>query len=793
MFKVLKNLKKSWISVIAIVLLLIVQAAGDLTLPDYTSKIVNVGIQNGGIENVAPEVIRKSEIDNLLIFTEDDDKILSSYEEISKENLENSEYEKLVKNYPALENEVLYKIKKLSSSEQEDLDSVMAKPLMMLSTLENEETSEQMKQQMLEQMSASAQTQVNAQMSEQQKAMQAQMLEQQKSAMQNMSLMEIIKQMPKDQLDKMLETVNQKLDDMQESILEQAAIQEVKNEYKAIGIDTDSLQNKYIIIAGLKMLGISLAIMVSAISIMCLSARVAARLAKTLREKVFKKVLNFSNKEFSEYSTASLITRSTNDIQQIQGLIAILFRVIVYAPIIGIGGFLRVLNQSDNSMAWIIGVAILAILFVVATLFIIAMPRFKKLQQLIDKLNLVAREILTGLPVIRAFNTEKKEEKRFDKANIDLTKTNLFVNRAMSFMMPTLMLIMNGISLLIVWVGAHGIDNGTMQVGNMMAFIQYTMQIVMSFLMISMVSIMLPRASVSANRINEVIETDEAIKDSKEPKKLNPSKKGFIEFKNVSFRYPDSDEEVLSDISFTAEPGKTTAIIGSTGSGKSTIVNLIPRFYDVTSGNLLIDGVDIKDIANKDLRKIIGFVPQKGILFSGTIESNIKYGNPDMSDDQMIEASQIAQATEFIESKPEKYQEPIAQGGSNVSGGQKQRLSIARAIAIDPEILVFDDSFSALDFKTDSILRAELAKKTKDKTVIIVAQRINTILNADQIIVLEDGKVVGKGTHEELLKNNETYKQIALSQLSAKELNIQESNSTENEQKSEMEGGKKHE
>lgn len=736
MFKVLKNLKESWISVITIVLLLIVQAAGDLTLPDYTSKIVNVGIQNGGIENVAPEVIRKSEMDNMLIFTEEDDKVLASYEEISKDNLDSAEYEKLVKKYPALENESLYRIKKISSSEQDELDSLMAKPLMMLS---------------------------------------------------------VTKQMPKEQLDQMLETVNQKLDDMQESILEQAAIQEVKNEYKAIGMNTDSIQNQYIIMAGLKMLGISLIIMISAISIMCLSARVAARLAKTLREKVFKKVLRFSNKEFSEYSTASLITRSTNDIQQIQGLIAILFRVLVYAPIIGIGGFLRVLNQSDNSMAWIIGVAIVAILFVVATLFIIAMPRFKKLQQLIDKLNLVAREILTGLPVIRAFNTEKKEEKRFDKANIDLTKTNLFVNRAMSFMMPTLMLIMNGISLLIVWVGAHGIDNGTMQVGNMMAFIQYTMQIVMSFLMISMVSIMLPRASVSANRINEIIETEETIKDSKEPKKLNPNKKGLVEFKNVSFRYPDSDEEVLSDISFTAEPGKTTAIIGSTGSGKSTIVNLIPRFYDVTSGNLLIDGVDIKDISNKDLRKIIGFVPQKGILFSGTIESNIKYGNPNMSDEQMIEAAQIAQATEFIESKPEKYQEPIAQGGSNVSGGQKQRLSIARAIAIDPEILVFDDSFSALDFKTDSILRAELAKKTQDKTVIIVAQRINTILNADQIIVLEDGKVVGKGTHEELIKTNETYKQIALSQLSAKELNLEDSNLRTEKNKLMGEGGKEHE
>lgn len=766
MLKVLKNLKESWLSVIAIVLLLIVQAAGDLTLPDYTSKIVNIGIQSGGIENPAPEVIRKSEMDNLLIFTEDDEQILNDYKEISKENLDEKEYEKLVKKYPALENETLYEVKKLDNEEQTRLNNMMTKPLMMLSSLENEETANSMKEQMLSSMPAN-------------------IPEQQKIAMQNMELIDIIKQMPKEQIDKMLETVNEKLDNMQNSILEQAAIQQVKKEYKAIGINTDNLQNKYIIISGLKMLGISFIIMASAISIICLSARVAAKLAKTLREKTFRKVLKFSNKEFSEYSTASLITRSTNDIQQIQGLIAILFRVLVYAPIIGIGGFLRVLSQSDNSMAWIIGVAILAILFVVATLFIIAMPRFKKLQELIDKLNLVAREILTGLPVIRAFNTEKKEEKRFDKANVDLTKTNLFVNRAMSFMMPTLMLIMNAISLLIVWVGAHGIDNGTMQVGNMMAFIQYTMQIVMSFLMISMVSIMLPRASVSANRINEILETEEAIQESKEPKKLDTNKKGLVEFKNVSFRYPDSDEEVLSDITFTAKPGETTAIIGSTGSGKSTIVNLIPRFYDITSGNLLIDGVDIKEISNKDLRKIVGFVPQKGILFSGTIESNIKYGNPNMSDEQMIEAAQIAQATEFIDSKPEKYKEPIAQGGSNVSGGQKQRLSIARAIAIDPEILVFDDSFSALDFKTDSTLRAELAKKTKDKTVIIVAQRINTILNADQIIVLEDGKIVGKGTHEELIKNNETYKQIALSQLSEEELNLQKNQ--------EIEGGNKHE
>ena len=731
MLKVLKNLKESWISVIAIILLLIVQATGDLTLPDYTSKIVNVGIQNGGIEDVAPDVIRKSTMDSLLLFTEDDDKILSDYKEISKENLNEDEYNKLVKKYPALEKETLYKLNKISNSEKEELNSIMTKPLMITAYLNNEEMATQIKTQLISNPT-------------------------------------------------MLSSINEKIDSMQDSILEQAAIQEVKEEYKAIGINMDNLQNRYILMAGLKMLGISFIIMASAILIMCLSARVGAKLAKTLREKVFKKVLSFSNKEFSEYSTASLITRSTNDIQQIQGLIGMLFRVVVYAPIIGIGGFLRVLNQSDNSMAWIIGVAILAILFIVATLFIIAMPKFKKLQELIDKLNLVAREILTGLPVIRAFNTEKREESRFDDANKTLTKTNLFVNRAMSFMMPCLMLVMNCISLLIVWVGAHGVDNGTMQVGNMMAFIQYTMQIVMSFLMISMVSIILPRASVSANRINEVLETDDFIKESNKPKQLNPDKKGLVEFKNVGFKYPDSDEEVLSDITFTAKPGETTAIIGSTGSGKSTIVNLIPRFYDITSGNLLIDGVDIKDISNKDLRKIIGFVPQKGLLFSGTIESNIKYGNPDMTDEQMEEAAQIAQATEFIEAKPLKYQEPIAQGGSNVSGGQKQRLSIARAIAIDPEILVFDDSFSALDFKTDSILRAELSKKTKDKTVIIVAQRINTILNADQIIVLEDGKIVGKGTHEELIKNNETYRQIALSQLSEEELNIQE-------------GGEKHE
>lgn len=596
------------------------------------------------------------------------------------------------------------------------------------------------------------------------------MREEQKQFIQSQDLIGLIKSMPEEERDKLLEEFTNKINEMQDSIKEQAAVSCVKEIYKKAGVDLDKLQNDYILKSGLQMLGVASITMISAISIMLLSSRVAAKLGRTLRDKVFKKVIHFSNKELSEFSTASLITRSTNDIQQIQQLITMLFRVVVYAPIIGVGGFIKVLTNSDNQMAWIIGVAILAVLFVVGTLFIIAMPRFKKLQELVDKINQVAREILTGLPVIRAFHKEKKEEDRFEMANRNLMKTDLFVSRAMSMMMPLLMFIMNSIMILIVWVGGHGIDQGIMQVGDMMAFIQYTMQIVMAFLMISMISIMLPRAAVSARRINEVIETDPSIKDIAEGKTFDAKKKGYVEFKNVSFRYPDADTEILSDINFTAKPGETTAIIGSTGSGKSTVVNLIPRFYDVTGGELLIDGVNVKEVSQKDLRNIIGFVPQKGILFSGTIESNLKYADETMSDEQMKQAAEIAQAKEFIEDKEKKYQEPIAQGGNNVSGGQKQRLSIARAIAKDPEIFVFDDSFSALDFKTDSKLREALAEKTKEKTVIIVAQRINTILNAEKIVVLEEGKVVGIGTHEELMENNETYRQIALSQLSEEEL-----------------------
>ena len=816
MLKVLKNLKESAISVLVIVILLCVQAATDLALPTYTSKIVNTGIQQGGIENSAPEYIAKSQMDNLLKFTTDDEKILNDYELISEDS---KHYEKDVKDYPEIANQEVYKLKDINEEEQDTLNQIIAKPLLALSALEapeevskadmdlmlafvendedilnsytlsedgntykikdigsvekgklntslingllvkqmvsNEETANQIKGSMLENMP-------NAQ----------------KTVMENMSLAEIISAMPEEQKEGLLNTIEAKLPstidtmiaNLSDSMLEQAAIQEVKLQYQYLGANTDNIQNSYILLTGLQMLGIALITMISAVTIMLLSSRVAAKLGKTLREKVFKKVLSFSTEEFNGFSTASLITRTTNDIQQIQMLLTILFRVIVYAPIIAIGGFIRVLFNSDASMAWIIGLAVVCIIIIVLTLMIVALPKFKILQKLVDKLNLVSREILTGSQVIRAFNTEEREEKRFGKANLDLMKTQVFVNRAMTIMMPALMLVMNCITVLIVWVGGHNVNDGLMQVGDVMAFIQYTMQIVMAFLMISMISIMLPRAMVSAGRINEVLETDPKIKDKDKTKEFKEDKKGYVEFKDVSFHYPDADTEVISDITFTAKPGETTALIGSTGSGKSTIVNLIPRFYDVTGGELLVDGINIKDANQKELRKRIGFVPQKGVLFSGTIESNIKYGDENIPDEKMIEAAQIAQAEEFINTKPDKYNEPIAQGGGNVSGGQKQRLSIARAIAIDPEIFVFDDSFSALDLKTDKILREELAKRTKDKTVIIVAQRISTIMNADQIIVLDEGKIVGKGTHEELLKSCETYKQIALSQLSKEEL-----------------------
>ncbi len=751
MLKVLKNLKRSFVSVIAIVILLCVQAWADLSLPDYTSKIVNNGIQSGGIEKAIPEFISVKDMENINLFVDENNKntILQAYTLIENNitTKQKTTIEKYFgKNYK-IEPGTIYILNDLEEEKENELLNIMVNPIMENSIITSEEKSNEIKEKIMENMP-----------------------EEQKQYIANMSALEIIKTLPQEQRNELLKQFSSQIDEMQDSIKQQAAIASIKQMYKSIGIDIDKLQNDYILMSGIQMIGVALVSMISAIIIMLLSSRVAAKLGRTVREKIFKKVLSFSHTEFTEFSTASLITRSTNDIQQIQILIAMMFRVLVYAPIIGIGAFIKVLTKSNNSMAWIIGVAILAILFVVGTLFIIAMPKFKKLQKLIDQLNQVAREILTGLPVIRAFNKEKREEKRFDSANTDLMKTNIFVNRAMSMMMPMLMFIMNAITILIIWVGGHNVDQGIMQVGDMMAFIQYTMQIVISFLFISMLSIMLPRASVSANRINEVLETDPVIKDIKEIKEFDKTKKGLVEFKNVSFRYPDADTEILEDINFTAKPGETTAIIGSTGSGKSTVVNLIPRFYDVTEGEILIDGVNIKEVPQKALRDIIGVVPQKGVLFSGTIESNIKYSNENMSDEDMIEAAKIAQATEFIETKEDKFKSVIAQSGNNVSGGQRQRLSIARAIAKNPEIFIFDDSFSALDFKTDSKLREALSTKTADKTVIIVAQRISTILNADKIVVLEEGKIVGIGKHEELMKNNETYRQIALSQLSEEEL-----------------------
>ena len=753
MLKVLRNLKESILLVVSIIILLCIQAAADLNLPDFTSKIVNIGIQQGGIEYAVPDVITSKSLENLMYFTQADEEIQSLYElmEKNEDNLED---------YPELNNQEIYELKNISSAEKENLESLLAKPLAIIYQLENEEIANSIKQTMLENIDESSN---------------------QYNLIEQASIIDLINQMPDEQRESILNKINSMIHSMSDSIIEQAAIQAVKNEYYTIGINLDNIQNNYIFIVGLQMTGVALISMISAVSIMFLSSRVAAKLGKTLREKLFKKVLSFSTAEFNRFSTASLITRSTNDVQQIQQLITMLFRVLVYAPIIGIGGVLRVIRTGTLSMAWVIALAVILIIAIVLTLFIVALPRFKKMQDLIDRLNLVSREILTGLPVIRAFNTQKREEKRFDEANNNLMKNSIFVNKAMSLMMPSMMFIMQAIMLLIIWVGGHNVDAGIMQVGDMMAFLQYTMQIVMAFLMISIISILLPRASVSANRINEVLETEPEIKDKpiEERQKFDESKKGLVEFRNVSFKYPDADTEILEDIDFTAESGKTTAIIGSTGSGKSTLVNLIPRFYDVTRGELLIDGVNIKNVAQKDLRSRIGFVPQKGVLFSGTIESNIKYGKDNISDDEMKKAASIAQATEFIEKKEEGYKSPIAQGGNNVSGGQKQRLSIARALAIDPEIYVFDDSFSALDLKTDKALREALNAQTENKTVIIVAQRISTIMNADKIIVLEEGKIVGKGTHEELLKNCETYRQIALSQLSEEELKMEENKKQE--------------
>jgi len=729
MLKLFKYLKTSIVSILIIILLLICQAGLDLSLPDYTSKIINIGIGQSGIEGAVPNVITGTKLDDLDVFlTSEEEKIIDSHYVLLEKTSSN------IKKYPLLEKENVFIY---DGDNREEVNDVLEH--------------------------AFALSYISSMISNNPGSLDI-------AIPSGFTFIDMLKMMDEETRSTVISSIDEKVKEMPESILQSAAIESIKTEYEKIGLDLGEIQTNYILISGAKMIGIALLIVAVSIAVIFFGSRLAARLAKTLRTKVFEKVVRFSKSEMKKFGTSSLITRTTNDIVQIQQVVVMLMRVVFYAPIIAIGGILKT-TSADNSMLWIIIIAVAALFFIVGTLFIIVMPKFKIFQSLIDKLNLVSREILSGIPVIRAFSNERHEEKRFDDANKTLTKVNLFVNRTMSLMMPLMMLLMNVVSIAIVWFGAKGVDIGTIQVGDIMAYIQYTMQIIMSFLMISMISIMLPRASVSAKRIIEIIETDSSIKEPEIAKKIDNSKKGIVEFRNVCFRYPDANEDVITDVNFVANPGETIAFIGSTGSGKSTLINLIPRFYDVTEGTILIDGIDIRNIKLKTLRDKIGYVPQKGILFSGTIESNIKYGNDDITDKKMIEAANIAQAKDFIETKKDKYSSIIAQGGTNVSGGQRQRLSIARAIATDPEIYIFDDSFSALDFKTDAKLRKELKKVTKNSTVFIVAQRISTIMHADKIVVLDEGKVAGIGTHKELINSCNVYKEIALSQLSEEEIN----------------------
>ena len=735
MGKLFKFLKPYAAAVAAIICILVVQAYCDLSLPTYTSDIVNVGIQQGGIDEALPDTISKKDLNHLLLLVPSDrQKIVKN---AYTESAEKYDYNATVMELKASVKEDKKKVDRLSE--------ILGKPMLMAAGFDSgSDMTKKIEEQMRTQMSGIPNVD-------------------------KMDIYDMLEFMGAEGRNALIGQMDQQMDSMQDSIIAQAAAGYIKDAYTHIGIDTDQIETTYILHTGAKMLALAFLGMAASILVGLLASRVGAGVGRRLRENVFRKVVGFSNAEFDKFSTASLITRSTNDIQQIQLLLVMILRMVLYAPIMAIGGIWKVFH-TNVGMSWIIGLAVAVIIVIVGFLFLVVMPKFKLIQNQVDKLNLVSREILTGLSVIRAFGTQKYEEERFDDANKALTKTNLFVNRAMTFMMPLMMFVMNSIAVLIVWVGGHSINDGAMQVGDMMAFIQYTMQIIMAFLMICMISVMLPRAAVSAGRVDEVLTSETMIHDPKNPSHIPKEGKGKIVFDHVSFRYPGAEEDVLHDISFTAEPGKTTAFIGSTGCGKSTLVNLIPRFYDVTDGKITIDGKDIRNVSQHELREKLGYVPQKAVLFSGDIASNILYGNPDGSEADMTEAAMIAQATEFIEQKKKKYKSTISQGGSNVSGGQKQRLSIARAIAKHPDVYIFDDSFSALDYKTDATLRAKLKEKTSESTVMIVAQRISTILHADQIIVLDDGQIVGKGTHKELLKNCEAYYQIASSQLSEKEL-----------------------
>ena len=765
MGKIFKHMKPYWKSVIIIFLLLIVQAWCDLSLPQYTSNIIDVGIQNSGVEHVLPEAVTAEEFESAQIFMTENESAewQSCYEQDGD----------------------IYRLAVSKGNELEELDERFAIPLILnyqLSSMEEDNFKQQIAEQsgqdvsVFENMTAS---QIGESMGLSLEVFTKE-TEDEDGNIQEVTCVDIrpmfeamlqTGQMSQEDILSMRSQMEEMVDTMGSQLVQSTGVAYAIQCDREAGLNVDTMQTDYLWMSGLKMLAIALLMGIVSVLIGFVASRVGAGIGMTLRNNIFKKVVGFSNAEMDKFSTASLITRSTNDIQQVQMVITMMLRMVLYAPILGVGGIIKVI-ETGAGMGWVIVLAVLVILGLVGFLMAIAMPKFKLMQSLVDRVNLVSREILTGLSVIRAFGREQEEEKRFDKANKELTGTMLFTNRTMNFMMPGMMMVMYGLTLLIVWVASHKIDDGLMQVGAMTAFITYAMQIVMSFLMLTAMSIMLPRAGVAAERIDEVLRTHSSIEDDAHPEEAAESN-GVVAFNHVSFRYPGANEDVLSDIDFVAEPGKTTAIIGSTGCGKSTLVNLIPRLYDVTSGSVTLDGRDIRKIKMSDLRNYIGFVPQKGVLFSGTIASNLRFGKRDASDNDIREAAEIAQAMEFIEEKPNKFDSRIAQGGTNVSGGQKQRLAIARAIAKNPKIFIFDDSFSALDLKTDAKLRKELERKVSDSTVIIVAQRISTILHADQILVLDDGKIVGKGKHEELLKNCEVYQQIAKSQLSAKELGME--------------------
>ncbi|HPE54601.1 MAG TPA: ABC transporter ATP-binding protein, partial [Mesotoga prima] len=739
MLKLIRYLKPYTVFIIVAVALLFVQAMAELALPDYMSNIVNVGIQQGGIEDAVPEAISKEAFDNVSLFMsgEDKQKALSHYDLITKDS---ATYEENLKKYPALESKDVYVLKPGEIEDRQALSLIFGKALMAYSGVKNGMTGS----------NGSFAPPEGFNIPE------------------GANVFLLMRLMPEAQRLEMLNQIDSMVEVMGENIVSQSAALVVKEIYEELGVDTTKLQSAYVLSTGLVMVLVTLLSTLSTIMVAFIASKIAAASARRMRRDVFEKVENFSNSEFARFSTASLITRTTNDITQIQLVIVLLIRMAFYAPIIGVGGIIRALEKS-TSMSWIIALAVIIMLGLIGIVFAIALPKFKKIQKLIDRLNLVTREHLSGLMVVRAFNTQEFEEERFDTVNKDLTRTDLFVHRVMVVMMPAMMFVMNGTMLLIVWVGAHQIEASTMQVGDMMAYIQYTMLIIFAFLMFTMMFIMIPRASVSAARISEILEVDPQIKDPKNPKKFGSDFKGTVEFKNVCYRFPGAEKNILNDISFTALPGQTTAIIGSTGSGKSTLLNMIPRFYDVCGGQVLVDGIDIREVNQHELRDKIGYVPQKGILFSGTIESNLRYANENASDEEIKRAAEIAQALEFIRAKEEGFDSPISQGGTNVSGGQKQRLSIARALLKRPKILLFDDSFSALDFKTDAALRRKLKRETGDSTMIIVGQRIATIKNADQILVLDEGNLVGIGKHHELMKSCQIYREIAQSQLSEAE------------------------